>query len=117
MYKQYISLLSFLATLFLFLGCTRDEVRTDGVDKSQSNTVYFSLRGANASAKTRSSLPVIAEARESAINRLHAIFFYSDSTKSHIKGQFYKTVECTPTGTPGGYKIENVLEGKYFFTL
>lgn len=117
MYKQYISLLSFLATLFLFLGCTRDEVRTAGVDKSQSNTVYFSLRGANASAKTRSSLPVIAEARESAINRLHAIFFYSDSTKSHIKGQFYKTVECTPTGTPGGYKIENVLEGKYFFYL
>lgn len=117
MYKQYISLLSFLATLFLFLGCTRDEVRTAGVDKSQSNTVYFSLRGANASAKTRSSLPVIAEARESAINRLHAIFFYSDSTKSHIKGQFYKTVECTPTGVPGGYKIENVLEGKYFFYL
>lgn len=117
MYKQYIFLLSFLATLFLFLGCTRDEVRTAGVDKSQSNTVYFSLRGANASAKTRSSFPVIAEARESAINRLHAIFFYSDSTKSHIKGQFYKTVECTPTGAPGGYKIENVLEGKYFFYL
>lgn len=117
MYKQYISLLSFLATLLLFLGCTKNEVRTTGVDKSQGNTVYFSLRGANANAKTRSSHPVIAEARESAINRLHAIFFYSDSTKSHIKGQFYKTVECTPTGTPGGYKIENVLEGKYFFYL
>lgn len=121
MAKRYIHILSILATLFLLLGCTRDEVKQRGYDMTQGNTVYFTLRNAevaNEPNKLRNALPVIAEEREQKITSLYALFFYQDTSTSHHKGQLCTALPCVPSGeSRASYKIEEIPEGKFFFYL